>query len=71
MPLDPLVNLSLKDAIAYDFFITNVKEIADAANTADPKSMDKKIAALARLSYGFAEIFCETREQFTETFTDD
>ena len=71
MSLDPLVNLSLKDAIAYDFFVTNVKDIIDAANEEKEKTISEHVTKLAIASYTLAEIFCETREQLMETSTDD
>lgn len=53
--------LSLEDAIAYEFFMENVKDIIESCNEED-EDFTKGVAMLAKSSYVLAQIFCAARE---------
>jgi len=53
--------LSLKDAIAYEFFMENVKDILQSCKDKD-EDFTKGVAMLAKSSYVLAQIFCAARE---------
>lgn len=53
--------LSLQDAIAYEFFMENVKDILQSCKDGD-EDFANAVAMLAKSSYVLAEIFCATRE---------
>jgi len=53
--------LSLEDAIAYEFFMENVKDILQSCKDKD-EDFTKGVAMLAKSSYVLAQIFCAARE---------
>lgn len=61
--------LSLKDAIAYEFFMDNVSAVINGADKED-KSIVEEIAKVAKASYMIANIFCLAREHNTEQNND-
>lgn len=63
-----LTNLSLRDAIAYEFFMENIGSALDSAKEKGA-SFEEVIVVFAKTSFVIADIFCETRDQ--PTFQDE
>lgn len=67
--------ISLRDAIAIDFFLDNVKEILHG--TSEEDNIPKQVKLLAISSYLLADIFCDVKdivsqpEEKKELETDD
>jgi hypothetical protein len=66
--LDQNGNLTLLDAIAYEFFMDHLNEYVDVANEED--KVDVQVAKLALASFHVAEIFTLARDKYYEQ-TDD
>ena len=58
MTLDPIVNLDLKDAIAYDFYMNHVEAVLE-----ESEDQVKDLALLAQCGYHLADIFCSVKEK--------
>lgn len=58
MTLDPIVNLNLKDAIAYDFFMNHVEAVFE-----ESEDQVNDLALLAQSGYHLADIFCAVKEK--------
>lgn len=58
MTLDPIVNLDLKDAIAYEFFMSKVKSVLE-----ESEDQVNDLALLAQCGYHLADIFCAAKEK--------
>ena len=63
-----LNNLSLRDAIAYEFFMDNIGSVLDGAKEKGA-SFEEVIVVFAKTSFVIADIFCEARDQ--PTFQDE
>ena len=61
-------NVSLRDAIAYEFFLDNIGSVLDGAKEKG-SSFEEVIVVFAKTSFVIADIFCETRDQ--PTFQDE
>jgi hypothetical protein len=61
--------LSLEDAIAYEFFMESVGE---TMNSAHENNMDilEALVKLAKASYMIANVFCTTRDQYSNLPTE-
>ena len=67
MPLE--VNaLSLRDAIAYEFYMENIGGMLKVAKEED-ESFEEALVKLAKTSFVLADIFCKARDQ--PTFQDE
>lgn len=58
MTLDPIVNLDLKDAIAYDFFMSKVESVLE-----ESEDQVNDLALVAQCGYHLADIFCAVKEK--------
>lgn len=61
-------NLSLRDAIAYEFYMDHLGSVLDGASE-EGVSFEETIVKFAKASFIIADIFCETRDQ--PTFQDE
>ena len=61
-------NVSLRDAIAYEFFLDNIGSVLDVANKKST-SFEEVIVVFAKTSFVIVDIFCEARDQ--PTFQDE
>jgi hypothetical protein len=58
--LDMNIELDLRDAIAYNFYVDNVSGIIESCK--DKEDYSQGLAVLAKSSYLVAEIFCAARQ---------
>ena len=58
--LDVNVNLTLRDAIAYNFYVDNLQDILEGCE--DETSYSEGLMLLAKSSFLVAEVFCTMRE---------
>lgn len=58
MTLDPIVNLNLEDAIAYDFYMSHVESVLE-----ESEDQVNDLALLAQCGYHLADIFCAVKEK--------
>jgi len=61
-------NLTLLDAIAYEFFMEHINEYVDVINEED--EVDVQLAKLALASFQVGEIFVLARDKYYEQIND-
>jgi len=66
--LDNNGNLTLLDAIAYEFFMDHLNEYVDVVNEKD--EVDVQVAKLALASFHIGEIFVLARDKYYEQIND-
>ena len=66
--LDKNGNLTLLDAIAYEFFMDHLNEYVDVVNEKD--EVDVQVAKLALASFHVGEIFVLARDKYYEQIND-
>ena len=67
LDLDPNGNLTLLDAIAYEFFMDHLNEYVDVVNEDE---IDVQVAKLALASFHVGEIFVLARDKYYEQTND-
>ena len=68
LDFDPNGNLTLLDAIAYEFFMDHLNEYIDVVNEED--DVDVQVAKLALASFHVGEIFVLARDKYYEQIND-
>ena len=68
LELDQNGNLTLLDAIAYEFFMDHLNEYVDVVNEED--EVDVQLAKLALASFHVGEIFVLARDKYYEQAND-
>ena len=69
LDLDQNGNLTLLDAIAYEFFMDHLNSYIDLANEED--EVDVQVAKLAWVSFQVGEIFVSVRDKYYEQNNDN
>ena len=66
LDLDPNGNLTLLDAIAYEFFMDHINEYIDGTK----EEVGEQVAQLALVSFHVGEIFVLARDKYYEQIND-